>query len=123
MGRFALEDPRNLPDLVGECGVAGSFLIGKASPPHRSTALALDEGGHFPRKPRLPDPGGAHDREEMGSPLAHCPFPDRLEERHLLLTPDQGSGRYRALGGCSDPRDGEPNSKPPAPFPPPQPSD
>src|SRR5207247_50669 len=66
VGSFALEDPRNLPDLFGERAVAGSFLIGKASPPHRSTALALDEGGHVPRQPRLPDPGRAHDREEMG---------------------------------------------------------
>jgi len=63
VGRVAFEDPRNLPDLFGERAVSDSFLIGKASPPNRSAALAFDEVGHVPRQPRLPDPGRAHDGE------------------------------------------------------------
>ena len=97
-GRVAFEDPRNLPDLFGERAVSDSFVVGKASPPNRSAALAFDEGDHLSRQPRLPDPRRPHDGEEMSSPLPHRPLPDRLEERHLVLPPDEGSGRHRALG-------------------------
>src|SRR2546425_7477503 len=44
----------------------------------------------------------------MSAPLPHGPLPDRLEKRHLVLRPDEGSGRHRALGWRRGRCDGEP---------------
>ncbi len=107
-GLVAVEDRCRLLHELGEGAVGRARAVRRRAAAKNTCPLVGDEHGELEREPRLPDPRGPEDGDELSAALLDHPLPDSGQHAELALPTDHGNRGRRTLADLGRRPDREP---------------